>query len=147
MNQEARETVERIKDAAQRTIFVTFQKEGIHCYPAAATDPMLATGDEYDVSFLGSPHRHIFHFRVAIDVFHNDRDIEFIQFKRWLENLYKDAILALDYKSCEMMADDLYVQIAGRYPGRNVTIEVSEDGENGCVIYYNLTRPNLSIVI
>ena len=147
MNQEARETVERIKDAAQRTIFVTFQKEGIHCYPAAATDPAFATGDEYDVSFLGSPHRHIFHFRVAIDVFHNDRDIEFIQFKRWLENLYKDAILALDYKSCEMIADDLYVQIAGRYPGRNVTIEVSEDGENGCVIYYNLTRPNLSIVI
>lgn len=147
MNQEARETVERIKDAAQRTIFVTFQKEGIHCYPAAATDPALATGDEYDVSFLGSPHRHIFHFRVAIDVFHNDRDIEFIQFKRWLENLYKDAILALDYKSCEMIADDLYIQIAGRYPSRNVTIEVSEDGENGCVIYYNLTRPNLSIVI
>jgi hypothetical protein len=147
MNQEARETVERIKDAAQRTIFVTFQKEGIHCYPAAATDPLLATGDEYDVSFLGSPHRHIFHFRVAIDVFHNDRDIEFIQFKRWLENLYKDSILALDYKSCEMMADDLYIQIAGRYPGRNVTIEVSEDGENGCVINYNLTRPNLSIVI
>jgi hypothetical protein len=147
MNQEARETVERIKDAAQRTIFVTFQKEGIHCYPAAATDPALATGDAYDVSFLGSPHRHIFHFRVAIDVFHNDRDIEFIQFKRWLENLYKDAILALDYKSCEMMADDLYIQIAGRYPDRNVTIEVSEDGENGCVINYNLTRPNLSIVI
>ena len=147
MNQEARETVERIKDAAQRTIFVTFQKEGIHCYPAAATDPMLATGDEYDVSFLGSPHRHIFHFRVGIDVFHNDRDIEFIQFKRWLENLYKDAILALDHKSCEMIADDLYIQIAGRYPGRNVTIEVSEDGENGCVINYNLTRPNLSIVI
>jgi len=147
MNQEARETVERIKDAAQRTIFVTFQKEGIHCYPAAATDPALATGDEYDVSFLGSPHRHIFHFRVAIDVFHNDRDIEFIQFKRWLENLYKDSILALDYKSCEMMADDLYVQIAGRYPGRNITIEVSEDDENGCVINYNLTRPNLSIVI
>jgi hypothetical protein len=147
MNQEARETVERIKAAAQRTIFVTFQKEGIHFYPAAATDPMLATGDEYDVSFLANPHRHIFHFRVGIDVFHNDRDIEFIQFKRWLENLYKDAILALDHKSCEMIADDLYIQIAGRYPSRDVTIEVSEDGENGCVIHYNLTRPNLSIVI
>jgi len=147
MNQDQRETVERIKTAAGRTIFVTFQKEGIHCYPAAATDPQLATGDEYDVSFLGTPHRHIFHFRVAIDVFHNDRDIEFIQFKRWLENLYKDAILALDYKSCEMIADDLYVQIAERYPNRDVTIEVSEDGENGCVINYNLTRPMNSIVI
>ena len=147
MNQEQRETIERIKKAAERTIFVTFQKEGIHCYPAAATDLQLATGDEYDVSFLGTPHRHIFHFRVGIDVFHNDRDIEFIQFKRWLENLYKDSILALDYKSCEMIADDLYLQIAGRYPNRNVSIEVSEDGENGCVINYNLTRPMQSIVI
>ena len=147
MIQEQRDTIERIKTAAGRTIFVTFQKEGIHCYPAAATDPQLATGDEYDVSFLGTPHRHIFHFRVGIDVFHNDRDIEFIQFKRWLENLYKDSILALDYKSCEMIADDLYLQIAGRYPNRNVSIEVSEDGENGCVINYNLTRPSQSIVI
>jgi len=147
MIQSERETVERIKVAAHRTIFVTFQKEGIHRYPAAATDPALATGDEYDVSFLANPHRHIFHFRVAIDVFHNDRDIEFIQFKRWLENLYKDSILALDYKSCEMIADDLYLQIAQRYPNRCVTIEVSEDGENGCLIAYNLTRPVQSIVI
>ena len=147
MIQEQRDTIERIKTAAGRTIFVTFQKEGIHCYPAAATDPQLATGDEYDVSFLGTPHRHIFHFRVAIDVFHNDRDIEFIQFKRWLEGFYSKDILELDFKSCEMIADDLYVQIAGRYPNRDVTIEVSEDGENGCVINYNLTRPSQSIVI
>ena len=132
---------------ADRMISVTFQKEGIHCYPAAATDPLLATGDEYDVSFLGTPHRHIFHFRVYISVVHNDRDIEFIQFKRWLENLYKDSILALDYKSCEMIADDLYIQIAGRYPDRVVWIEVSEDGENGCLIKYNLTKPSQSIVI
>ena len=56
---------QRIKDKAMRTIFVRFQKEGIHKYPAAATDPSLATGDEYDVSFLATPHRHIFHFDVA----------------------------------------------------------------------------------
>jgi hypothetical protein len=147
MIQEQRETIDRIQSAATRQIWVSFTKEGIHCYPAAATDPLLATGDEYDVSFLGTPHRHIFHFRVSIDVFHNDRDIEFIQFKRWLENLYKDSILALDYKSCEMIADDLYLQIAGRYPGRNVSIDVSEDGENGCVINYNLARPAQLIVI
>ena len=53
---------QRIKDKAFRTIFVRFQKEGIHCYPAAATDPALATGDEYDVSFLATPHRHICSF-------------------------------------------------------------------------------------
>jgi hypothetical protein len=132
---------------AERKIWVTFQKEGIHCYPAAATDPALATGDEYDVSFLGTPHRHIFHFRVWIDVVHNDRDIEFIQFKRWLENLYYKGTIQLDYKSCEMMADDLYIEIAGRYPDRAVWIEVAEDGENGALIKYELSRPNISIKI
>ena len=147
MNQQQRDNIDRISSAAQRKIWVTFQKEGIHCYPAAATDPQLATGDEYDVSFLGTPHRHIFHFQVWIDVFHNDRDIEFIQFKRWLENLYKDSILALDYKSCEMISDDLYIQIASRYPNRAVWIEVSEDGENGCLIRYEISRPDLSITI
>jgi len=138
---------ERIMNHAERKIWVTFRKEGIHCYPAAATDPALKTGDEYDVSFLGTPHRHIFHFRVWIDVLHNDRDIEFIQFKRWLENLYKDGILQLDYKSCEMMADDLYAEIASRYPDRAIWIEVAEDGENGALIKYELSRPNLSIKI
>ena len=153
MIQEERNTIERVMQAAGRQIWVTFQKEGIHCYPAAATDPKLNTAGEYDVSFLASPHRHIFHFRVSIDVFHNDRDIEFIQFKRWLENLYSNngivsnPVLELDWKSCEMIADDLYIQIAARYPGRNIVIEVSEDGENGCSISYNLTRPTSSIVI
>ena len=122
---------------ADKMIWVTFRKEGIHKYPAALTDPKLATGDEYDVSFLGYPHRHIFHFKVSIEVFHDDRDIEFIQFKRWLENLYKEGTLALDYKSCEMIAEDLYAQIAVRYPNRTVNIDVSEDGENGCNIQFN----------
>jgi hypothetical protein len=147
MNAEQRLTIERIRDAAERKIWVTFRKEGIHKYPAAASDPALATGDEYDVSFLGVPHRHIFHFRVWIDVFHNDRDIEFIQFKRWLENLYAGGTLELNFKSCEMIADDLYLQIAGRYPGRAVWIEVAEDGENGCLIKYELSRPTQSIKI
>lgn len=127
-----------VNKRAKRMIFVTFQKEGIHCYPAAATDPALKTGDMYDVSFLGTPHRHIFHFNVAIQVYHNDRDIEFIQFKRWLEHLYAQGTLQLDYKSCEMLSDDLYNEIATRYPGRNIEITVSEDGENGATIYYNL---------
>jgi hypothetical protein len=119
-----------------KMIWVTFSKEGMHKYPAALTDPNLATGDEYDVSFLGYPHRHIFHFKVWIGVTHDDRDIEFIQFKRWLLNLYKDATLSLDYKSCEMMSGDLYDAISQRYPNREVWIEVSEDGENGSFIKY-----------
>lgn len=143
------EQMQRISHEAKRMIFVTFQKEGIHKYPAALTDPLLATGDKYDVSFLGYSHRHIFHFRIWIDVFHNDRDIEFIQFKRWLQELYNgnQAVLQLDYKSCEMIADDLYVQIANKYPNRCVIIEVSEDNENGCSITYNTHQPSLSIKI
>lgn len=126
------------KNAAKRMIWVRFQKEGIHRYPAAETDPNLKTGDEYDVSFLAYPHRHIFHFNVGIQVFHNDRDIEFIQFKRWLEGLYSgsQATLQLNYKSCEMISDDLFEQIASRYPDRDIEITVSEDSENGATIYY-----------
>ena len=117
-------------------IWVTFRKEGIHMYPAAATDPKLATGDEYDVSFLGTPHRHIFHFKVFIQVFQDDRDIEFIQFKRWLETCYSDGTLELNHKSCEMIARDLNTTITARYPGRQTIIDVSEDGENGAALTF-----------
>ena len=115
-----------------KMIWVTFRKEGIHKYPAALDDPKLATGDRMDVSFLGYPHRHIFHFKVAIEVFHDDRDIEFIQFKRWIEDMYSEGTLKLDYKSCEMIARDLAKYIHTKYPGRSLSISVAEDNENGC---------------
>jgi len=117
-----------------RHIEVTFQREGIHKYPAALEDPNLA-----DVSFLGYPHRHMFHFRVRISVTHNDRDIEFIQFKRWIESLYsgQSGGLQLDYQSCEMIAEKLIFTIADRYPGRAMTVQVFEDGENGAILEWN----------
>ena len=108
-----------------RTIWVTFTKEGIHKYPGADTDPKLATGDWDDVSFLGYPHRHIFHFKVWIEVYHDDRDIEFIQFKRWLERLYSNDVVQLDHKSCEMIADELATEINYQYPGRYIRISVA----------------------
>jgi len=142
-----KETQIRISNAAKRMIWVTFRKEGIHAYYDAAHDPNLKTGDEYDVSFLGMPHRHIFHFTVAIEVLHNNRDIEFIQFKRWLENQYSDGVLELNNKSCEMISDDLYHMIATRFPDRDIEITVAEDGENGATITYNKTKPYNSISI
>lgn len=117
-------------------IWVTYQKEGIHRYPAAAEDPSLATGDWLDVSFLATPHRHIFHFRVEMEVFHDNRDVEFIQLKRIIENQYSTGVLLLNYKSCEMMARDLYDSLISMYPARDYVIEVSEDGENGCRLYF-----------
>ena len=117
----------------KKYIWVTFKKEGIHKYPAALDDPKLATGDEYDVSFLGYPHRHMFHFKVEIEVFHDDRDIEFILFKRELEALFSEqGAMSLDYKSCEMIARDLAKYIHTKYPGRSLSISVAEDNENGC---------------
>ena len=110
----------------QKFIWVTFQKEGIHKYPDAPDG----------VEFLKYPHRHIFHFRVELEVFHDDRDVEFILLKRELEGLYNKVTLQLDYKSCEMMADDLFEYIAREFPDRDVIIEVSEDGENGTRAYY-----------
>ena len=121
-----------------RSIWVTFSKEGVHFYPGADTNPATATGDWDDVSFLGYKHRHIFHFKVWIEVFHDDRDIEFIQFKRWLEKLYSEKTLELDYKSCEMICDDLAQQINNKYPKRKINITVSEDGENGATIQYTV---------
>jgi hypothetical protein len=137
----------RIKNRAKRMIWITFQREGIHMYPGADTNPELATTDQYDVSFLGYPHRHIFHFKVGIQVEHNDRDIEFIQFKRWIENSFSEGTLELDHKSCEMICDDLYEYIATPYPERDIEITVSEDGENGATIYYNTTQPYQQIVL
>jgi len=114
-----------------RQIFVTFQKEGVHRYPAAEFDPRLES-----VSFLANPHRHMFHFRVDIQVGHNDRDIEFIIFKRWLESLFDDKVMQMDYKSCEMLGEELIEHIVKQYPNRNVSVEVSEDGENGAIVYH-----------
>ena len=72
INEEQRNTA--LKEQANRgakMIWVTFRKEGIHKYPDAPDG----------VEFLKYPHRHIFHFRVELEVFHDDRDVEFILLK------------------------------------------------------------------
>ena len=117
---------QRARNKVKRFIWVTFQKEGIHHYPDAPKE----------VSFLKHPHRHMFHFKVKIQVFDNDRDIEFIIFKRWLEDLYKEDIVQLNNKSCEMISDDLAKAIKDKYPQRELIINVREDKENGCEIQY-----------
>lgn len=111
---------------ANRSIYVQFAKEGIHRYPDAPAG----------VEFLKHPHRHMFHFRVQLEVFHNDRDVEFILFKRELEALYGSSTLEIDYKSCEMLAEDLIGYISNKYPGRKIKVDVSEDAENGAILEF-----------
>jgi hypothetical protein len=102
-------------------IFVKTSFEGYHRY--------LDAPDE--VFYLRTFHRHIFHVTVIIDVFHNDRDIEFHLFKKFVNGIIKDN--DFDCKSCEMIIDDLAEAIALKYPNRGMTISVSEDGENGAI--------------
>ncbi len=117
-------------------VYCTFQKEGYHNFPAAATDAAFATRDEYDVSHLAHMHMHYFFFKVHVEVIHDDRNIEFIQLRRWLESLFSGGTLELNNKSCEMIAVDLYSEIAKKYPGREVRIDVSEDNINGAYVAF-----------
>jgi hypothetical protein len=105
-----------------KRIFVTFRRKGFHAYPGAPED----------VGYLEQRHRHIFWFKVVIDVHHENREIEFHQFLNWLESLYDTNNLELNNKSCEMISTELYSHILARYGNRYVRIEVVEDGENGC---------------
>lgn len=126
----------------ERFITVKFQKEGVHCYPEAASDPSLKTGDWDDVSFLANPHFHYFHFEISIEVFENNRDIEFIQFSRWLQRLYAGSTLHMNNKSCEMLAEELIEKIVQRYPNRRIVAKISEDNINGAELTYRPSDEN-----
>ena len=111
-----------------RMIAVTFQKPGVHQYPAAPDD----------VQYLRAPHHHLFKFKVKIQVWHDDREIEFHQFLNWVEGLYSgEQSLSLNNSSCEMISDSLAAIIQSRYPDRLLQIEVWEDGECGSVSSYS----------
>lgn len=107
--------------APKKFIWVTFRHEGVHSYPDAP-DP---------VAYLRNAHRHVFHFKVSIEVEHNERDLEFHMFKQELLALYGDGVIDHNNRSCETIAEELGVEIRKRYQGRDLRIEVSEDGENG----------------
>jgi hypothetical protein len=117
-------------------IWVTFQRKGFHKYPSAPSD----------VVYLQSMHRHLFKFKVKIEVFHDDREIEFHQFMNKLESWYDSGALDLDYRSCEMMADELFYKIESEYrpipahqpQKRKLIIEISEDGECGAECHYEV---------
>jgi len=107
-------------------IIVRFQFEGFHFYKDAPNE----------VDFLRRPHRHIFHCEVKLPVAHNDRGLEFILVKQHLQKFIAEKYdFELGGKSCEMIAEDLLEEITKKYGLRkDVTIEISEDGENSGVL-------------
>ena len=118
-------------------VYCTLTKEGYHCYPGADTNSSTATNDRFDVSHLVNRHMHYFNFKVWVEVNHNDRDIEFIQLRRWIEDLYT-GILEVDNNSCEMISDKLYEQLCQRYPKSEIRIDISEEGINGSYTEYTI---------
>ena len=110
-------------------VIVKFQVEGLHCWPnAAKVFP--------EVAFLSDLHRHIFHITCKKKVNHDDRDVEFIIFKRdileYLRGEYFDEDVRchqFNSKSCEMLARELYEEFNLEY------CSVFEDNENGAEIY------------
>lgn len=114
-----------------------FMKRGVHYYAAAAENPSLATGDEFDVSYLAKPHAHDFWFDVQVQVTHDDRDIEFIQFRQKLEAAYDKGVLQCGHRSCEMLARELISHIRKEYGVQGeVIVGVYEDSllANGGIV-------------
>jgi len=103
-------------------IIINTQFDAIHCWPDCT---------HKDVMFLRDPHRHIFHVTMKVPVVHDNRDVEFIRFKRSVE-----GHILLNYKgkdlgsmSCEMLCKDLH----NVYP-ETTYVSVMEDGENGAEV-------------
>ena len=108
---------------SQLFVYVTEQLEFIHKYENAPQE----------VSYLRNLHRHILHIKVKIEVFNEDREIEFIMLKHRVHDL-----MQIQYEetcSCESIAVYLLNCMKEAYgTDRDVIIEVSEDGENGVVL-------------
>lgn len=99
-------------------VFCTLRFEALHMWPNALPD----------VSFLGVPHRHIFHVRAEKIVSHNDRDVEFILLKRAILETIELLKPSSITWSCETWAQKILEAHSLD------KVEVSEDGENGAVV-------------
>lgn len=126
-----------------KTIFVQTSFEGVHCYPSAPEG----------VKFLTSPHRHMFGVRLEVEVYHDDREIEFVLLKRsvnhWIES-EKDEFgtWQMGAMSCEQVAQWLVDNVRQELPRGNeryIKVAVDEDGENGAVVEVTPTKDEFNI--
>ncbi len=102
-------------------ISVRFSFVGFHRWPAAPSSH----------EYLASRHRHRFEVEARVEVFEDDREIEFHDFL----DFCRSGLAEGDWgsASCEMMAAGLARTIVAEYPGRDVSVAVFEDGEVGAI--------------
>lgn len=106
-------------------IKVKFDFEGFHLY----------SGAPKEVEFLKTLHRHMFVVYTTVQVFHDDRELEFIMLKRKLQKMVVKTYPKKIVGSCEMVAKDIYSYIKNTYGNhRYVRVEVYEDDENGGIV-------------
>lgn len=102
------------------TIHVVTRFEGFHRWADAPLD----------VVFLRAFHRHVFNVRVYIPVTHDNRQVEFFQFKRKLDDYIKATLEGRQFElSCEQIAK----LILETFP-EATAVEVREDEENGAIV-------------
>lgn len=115
----------------KKTIFITTSFEGVHCYPSAPEG----------VEFLRTPHRHMFGVRVEVEVYHDDRELEFILLKRkvnsWFKARQTNYVWQMGPMSCEQVARELIEFLKGdlvKGNERYYKVTIDEDGENGATV-------------
>jgi hypothetical protein len=108
---------------------VTHRFAGTHSWPNVPAD--------HPHAYLKHEHRHLFHVTLTIEVFHNDRDIEYLEARDWLVKVC-DAYTVAGSRSCEQMAQEIIMAARERWPTvsahRAIKVEVLEDGENGALL-------------
>lgn len=110
----------------QTNIIVRLVVDGIHSWPECPIE---------EVSFLRSPHRHMFHIECVKEVMHDDRDVEIIQLKHEILSYLKAKYYSEEKRahlfgrlSCESIARELLTHF-----GLN-RCSVLEDNENGAEV-------------
>jgi hypothetical protein len=100
-------------------VYIKTQFEGFHRWPEAPAE----------VKFLRDLHRHIFQVKLAVPVTHSERDVEFILFKRKVDEFISKTLneLNTDAWSCEKWCEILMEEFKAS------SVDVSEDGENGAI--------------
>ena len=106
-------------------ISVKNQYDDLHCYPNAPEE----------VAYLKSLHRHTFFIESIIQVFHEDRELEFYMVKDFIDTLIPELRMVSDNKSCENIGNIILTKLQEKYgANRRIQVEVSEDGRNKAIV-------------